>query len=162
MKIELKNIKHSEFASHETNCYEATIYIDGKKAGIVENDGRGGGDSVHPLELAVKIDEYAKTLPKMSIGTGSNAVEIEQNYETIFGDLLAEWLHAKDLKRALSRYVMFTRDDGRLYQSAGMKKDALAKYLSEPKLPEAIKSKEILNLMPFDKALQIYKQGATA
>jgi hypothetical protein len=162
MKIELKNIKHSEFASHETNCYEATIYIDGKKAGIVENDGRGGCDSVHPFELAVKIDEYAKTLPKMSIGTGSNAVEIEQNYETIFGDLLAEWLHAKDLKRALSRYVMFTRDDGRLYQSAGMKKDALAKYLSEPKLPEAIKSKEILNLMPFDKALQIYKQGATA
>jgi len=162
MKIELKNIKHSEFASHETNCYEATIYIDGKKAGIVENDGRGGCDHVTPWQLAQEIDAYAKTLPKMSIGTGSNAVEAEQNYETIFGDLLAEWLHAKDLKRALSRYVMFTRDDGRLYQSAGMKKDALAKYLSEPKLPEAIKSKEILNLMPFDKALQIYKQGATA
>lgn len=162
MKIELKNIKHSEFASQETNCYEATIYIDGKKAGIVDNDGRGGCDNVHPWELAVKIDEYAKTLPKMSLGTGSNAVEIEQNHETIFGDLLTEWLHAKDLKRALSRYVMFTRDDGRLYQSTGMKKDALAKYLSEPKLPEAIKSKEILNLMPFDKALKIYRQGATA
>ena len=162
MKIELKNIKPREFASQETNCYEATIYIDGKKAGIVDNDGRGGCDNVHPRELAVKIDEYAKTLPKMSIGTGSNAVEIEQNHETIFGDLLTEWLHAKDLKRALSRYVMFTRDDGRLYQSAGMKKDALAKYLSEPKLPEAIKSKEILNLMPFDKALKIYRQGATA
>jgi hypothetical protein len=162
MKIELKNIKHSEFASHETNCYEATIYIDGKKAGVVSNDGHGGCDHVTPWELAVEIDAYAKTLPKMSIGTGLNTIEAEQNHETIFADIVAEWLHAKDLKRALSRYVMFTRDDGRLYQSAGMKKDALAKYLSEPKLPEAIKSKEILNLMPFDKALQIYRQGATA
>ena len=27
MKIELKNINHSEFASHETFCYEANLYV---------------------------------------------------------------------------------------------------------------------------------------
>ena len=166
MKIELKNIKYSEFASHETSCYEATIYIDGKKAGIVENDGRGGCDHVTPWQLANDIDAYAKTLPKTVCSfndpdTGELA-EMEQTHETIFGDILTDWLHAKDLKRAMSRSVMFTREDGRLYQSVGMKKEALAKYLSEAKLPEAIKSKEILNLLPFDKALQIYKEGATA
>lgn len=42
MNIELKNIKYSQFASHETNCYQASIYVDGRKAGAVDNDGHGG------------------------------------------------------------------------------------------------------------------------
>jgi hypothetical protein len=166
MKIELKNIKYSEFASHETSCYEATIYIDGKKAGIVENDGRGGCDNVVPWQLAQEIDAYAKTLPSVVCKwidpeTGKPA-EMEQTHETIFGDILTDWLHAKDLKRAMSRCVMFTREDGRVYQATSMKKDALAQYLSEGKLKEALKAKEILNLLPFGKALEIYKQGAAA
>ena len=40
MKITLKNVKYSEFASQETYCFEATIYLDGKKAGQVRNDGQ--------------------------------------------------------------------------------------------------------------------------
>jgi hypothetical protein len=47
-----------------------------------------------------------------------------------------------------------------------MKKEALAKYLSESILcsqtARGDQAKEILNLLPFDKALQIYKEGATA
>jgi hypothetical protein len=166
MKIELKNIKYSEFASHETSCYEATIYIDGKKSGIVENDGRGGCDNVVPWQLAQEIDAYAKTLPPVvskwiDPDTGKPA-EMEQTHETIFGDIMTDWLHAKDLKRAMSRCVMFTREDGRVYQATSMKKDALAKYLSESKLKEALRAKEILNLLPFNMALEIYKQGAAA
>jgi len=57
MKIELKNIKHAEFASQETNCYEATIYINGKREGLVSNDGQGGCDNVTPWQLAREIDE---------------------------------------------------------------------------------------------------------
>ena len=166
MKIELKNIKYSEFASHETSCYEATIYIDGKKVGTVENGGYGGCDTVHPYHVVQQIDAYAKTLPPVVCkwidpDTGKPA-EMEQNHETIFGDILNNWLHAKDLKRAMSRCVMFTREDGKLYQATSMKKAALAKYLSESKLTEALRAKEILNLLPLNKALEIYKQGALA
>ena len=42
--LTLKNIKHAEFASQETHCFEATIYLNGKPAIKVENDGRGGAD----------------------------------------------------------------------------------------------------------------------
>lgn len=49
MEITLKNIKHSEFASHETHCFEATVYIDGKRAFGVENDGQGGPNNYFPL-----------------------------------------------------------------------------------------------------------------
>ena len=40
MKIELKNVKYSDFASHETHCFEASVYIDGKRAGIVSKAAR--------------------------------------------------------------------------------------------------------------------------
>ena len=39
MKLEMKSIKHSAFASQETYCYEGYVYIDGKKAIYVSNDG---------------------------------------------------------------------------------------------------------------------------
>ena len=47
MKIELKNIKHSEFASEETFCYEATLYVEGKPFAQVSNDGKGGADHLY-------------------------------------------------------------------------------------------------------------------
>jgi len=49
-KITLKNFKHAEFASHETNCFEATVYLDGKKFGNVENDGHGGCSFFWPID----------------------------------------------------------------------------------------------------------------
>ena len=165
MKIELKNIKHSEFASHETNCYQATIYIDGKKVGTVENDGHGGCDNVHPYQVAQQIDAYAKTLPKrvckfIDPDTGKPA-ELEQTYETIFCELVNDWLKAKDLKRMMSKRVLFLKDDGHIYQTRTMAADALKQYLNEPKLAELYKGKQVLNLLPFDQALNIYK-GASA
>jgi hypothetical protein len=43
MKIyTLKNVKVCEWASEETFCFEATLYIDGKSFGRVHNEGRGG------------------------------------------------------------------------------------------------------------------------
>jgi hypothetical protein len=165
MKIELKNIKYSEFASHETSCYEATIYIDGKKVGTVENGGYGGCDSVHPYEVAQQIDAYAKALPPLvskwiDPDTGKPA-EMEQTHETIFGNILSDWLHAKDLKRMMAKRVLFVKEDGLIYQSRTMAAPALKQYLNEPKLAELYKGKQVLNLLPFDHALNIYK-GATA
>ena len=44
MKIELKALKYSDFASQETHCFHANIYIDGKKAGWGFIFGRRGGN----------------------------------------------------------------------------------------------------------------------
>ena len=164
MKIELKNIKHSEFASQETHCFQATIYLDGKRVGTVENQGHGGCDFVHPHQVAQQIDDYAKTLPKtvcdfIDPETGKPA-EMEQSHETIFGEIVNNWLVAKDLKRAMSKRVLYLKDGG-VYQTKAMASDALRRYLSEPKLVTQYQDKTILNLLPFDQALTIYR-GATA
>ena len=57
MKVELKNLKHSEFASHETNCFEATIWLNGKRAFFAQNDGHGGADYYAPLENQERPDQ---------------------------------------------------------------------------------------------------------
>ena len=48
--LELKAIKHAEFASHETHCYEATVYFNKKTIGWVNNDGFGGSDTFNAKE----------------------------------------------------------------------------------------------------------------
>lgn len=40
--ISIKSVKILEHASEETTCYEAIVYVDNKKAGVVSNDGKGG------------------------------------------------------------------------------------------------------------------------
>ena len=63
MKIELKNLKYAEFASQETHCFEASLYVDGKRIGVVANDGQGGCNGYTPHTAWETINEYAKTLP---------------------------------------------------------------------------------------------------
>jgi hypothetical protein len=165
MKIELKNIKHSEFASQETNCYQATIYIDGKKVGTVENDGHGGCDFVYPYQVAQQIDAYAKTLPKTVCSfidpETDKPAEMEQTYETIFGDILTSWLMSKDLKRLMSKRIVFVKEDGNVYETKALKADQLKLNLAQSRLLEKLNAKTILNLLPFDQALTIYR-GASA
>ena len=66
MKLELKNIYYSERMSEETPCYQAIVYIDGKKAISVDNHGQGGCDNhgaIHPFtrkDIDKVIDYLAK------------------------------------------------------------------------------------------------------
>lgn len=169
MKIELKNVKHSEFASHETSCFEASVYIDGIRAGIVENDGQGGCNRYHPYELEIKINEYAKTLPPVATSMtdphdSSKPFTYDQDADCIIGDLLTEHLYAKDLKRALAKKIMYVKtDDGLIYETIGLSKLELQLYLAEAKLcnkiHEKLKAKTILNILPFTEALSIYRSG---
>ena len=164
MKVELKNIKYAAFASQETSCYEATIYIDGKKAGTVENNGHGGSDNVHPWELANKIDEYAKTLPFAACSfddprTGKPAM-MAQDHETIFGGLLTTWLHERDLKRAMSRRILFSRG-GKLLQTNAYSAAELKAQLGQTDLAAQLRAEVILNLLPFADASAIYRRGLT-
>ena len=164
MKIELKNIKYAAFASQETSCYEAAIYIDGKKVGTVENTGHGGSDNVHPWQLANQIDEYAKTLPFAACSfddprTGKPAM-MAQDHETIFGGLLTTWLHERDLKRAMSRRILFSRG-GKLLQTNAYSAAELKTQLGQTDLAAQLRAEVILNLLPFADASAIYRRGLT-
>lgn len=50
MKIEIRNLQVNNALSDETNCFSATVYIDGKPAFLTGNRGHGGCDDTHPVQ----------------------------------------------------------------------------------------------------------------
>lgn len=159
MKIELRNVKHAEFASQETNCFRATVYVDGEKAGEANNEGCGGPTSVRPRELEERLNAHGKTLPKKSFGEDLGGGEYEQDAETIINDLLCAWLLGRDLKRLLARKIVFTKlgEAGKIFEITG-NKEQTARRLADPNVAAKIAGVDrILNLMPFAEALEIYK-----
>ena len=162
MKIELKNIKYAEFASHETHCYTATVYIDGKKVATVENSGHGGSDMIDPWTVGERIDEYAKTLPHALLDNTTDPdtgkpYEVEHNFETIFGDLVNKYLLTRDLKRAMSKKLVFTKPGNPgIWTINAKSKTGVARALEAFANKPEWKGRTILNLLPIDEALKIW------
>ena len=48
-EITLKNLKIAEFNSKDSVCFEATVYVDGKRFCIANDDGWGGQTNYEPL-----------------------------------------------------------------------------------------------------------------
>jgi hypothetical protein len=153
MKIELKNIKHYESMSEETNCFQATIYIDGKRAGEASNRGYGDPINITPYELHKAINQYASTLPPLDY----EGMQIEQDAEIIIGNLLTDWLISQDLKKLMSGRVIFLKDL-KLRQSIKLDKAKLAELLTSNN--PLFQGGTILNNLPFAEAVKIYREFA--
>lgn len=163
MKIELKNIKYAAFASEETSCYQATLWVDGKKIGHVSNDGHGGCDNFHGdrMEYNFANDWCRSNLPAKIYTKEKDGFDgtQQQDLESVCGELLEDHLIAKDMAKAMvynalfhipGRQGLFTRKytnkakpDQSLYDSVlGAHDDAV-----------------ILNTLPREEALKIYKDS---
>lgn len=161
--ITLKNVKYAAFASEETHCFNATVYVDGKKAGTAENSGHGGPTDVHWTnnELKEKAEKWIATLPAITYTFGECGGSYLQTDETVIDDLVTEWLIARDMKRALSKRILFTKNgkDG-IFQSKSLPKQVKAEFMKPAKIAE-LKSKwgadKVLNLLPEAEALEIWK-----
>ncbi len=155
MKIDLKSIQHSVFASQETNCYTANLYVDGRKIGTVGNDGHGGCDYFHGDQAAyAAVDTWCRAnLPKW---TGFKADPIDTDLEHHCGTLFDDWLAARHLRSTLRTNVLFVKsDDGRLYQVRHRGKIEATISAVACQHPGA----NILNGQPFDAALALYRAG---
>lgn len=61
MKVTLKNIKENRTMSEETPCFSASLYLDGKLAGVVLNHGHGSCHSYTvPLATLDRLNDLAK------------------------------------------------------------------------------------------------------
>lgn len=167
-KFELRKISHNSRLSEETPAYAADLWVDGRLFAHVSNHGHGGCDMQHPAkgvthdELRALDAEIKATYPKTvsdDLVIEGKPFEMEQNLESICGDLLSEHLIAKDLQRLLKRTVAFVDPaDGRVknYKKAeGAQRAQLVTYTLRTK-PGAI----ILNNLPFDEALALYRKAA--
>ena len=156
MKLELKNIKHTEWASEETHCYQASLYVDGKPVAIVSNDGHGGADRYydHPkfkggksawCDKMQEVHEYFKSLP--NIPSEWCADGLPQKLEYWCAEQVDDWLSARELKSKLKKQFLF--------QFA----DKVGVFAHKTRPSRAHKA-TILNDLPFDEALSIWKETA--
>jgi len=165
-KIELKNISYYKQGSEETPCYNATVYVNGKKAIEVGNDGHGGmdrQDAWHEKGFDLKeINDWCiKTFGQKSFTYQSDDEEKECTYdfdlEQFCHDELYKWLDLKDLKKDMNKKYLFV-EDKKLYGYPRKNKDqdVTFKTFFYEKHPSA----KCLNFMSFDDALTLYKESA--
>ena len=156
LHVELRSVKYAAFASQETPCFSAAIFIDGKKAGTAENDGHGGQTLILPPACQEKLAEHAKAVLSEDNARFEPA-------ETLVDNLLHAWLVERDVKRALAKRVLFTKPGSSAVYELRLKSAvALASVLADAALPAKIKADKILNLLPLSEAVKLYKAGTCA
>lgn len=145
MKIVLKNVAYSARLSQETTAYAADVWVDGKKAGTVRNEGMGGPDVVWPHTLHQQIAAYAATLPRRESKYG----DYQPDVESVLGDAFDTWLASRDLKRALAKRYLVVKQDGKIYETCTK--------AARPFLDGVV---HVLNDLPFDEALALYRKAS--
>lgn len=156
-QIELRNIKHTAWASQETHCYQASLYVDGKLWGTVSNEGHGGPDDFAPAKGfsysdLISLNKRIKaTMPSIEFEGGSFAPDLE----LICGDLVNEWLRTREFNKAMRSKVLFTKPG-----SAGVWQVAVKKPMALWMVLDSLKAKHpdytYLADLPIDQAKAIY------
>ncbi len=111
MKIELKNIKHAAFASQETHCYSANLYVDGKKYAHVSNDGHGGADRVEWFVDANRAGQVKDWLYENGNHSEFNDGRImREDLEMRCCSLINEWIEDREAKKAMRKITYVAPD----------------------------------------------------
>ena len=155
MKIELKALKYSDFASQETHCFQANIYIDGKMRGTADNDGRGGMTTIRPWQLHNEIKLYTDKIPPKVYTYGDQSMTLEASPDSYIDELVTLALHEKDLKRAMKTRILFTRGN-QVFETQKFDAAKLSAAVNHPQVCEKLDADKILNLLPIAEALEIY------
>jgi hypothetical protein len=141
MKIELKNFKHSEWNSEETNCFRADLFLNGKKVGYCNNEGHGGPTSYcgieHHWSQSIKdMEEYCKTLPPIVYTKEKEGHDftINMTLEHYIDDLVMEILDKKVQKKKekeMLKYIVFSKSRWG-YQTISWKGHTIESMLQSP------------------------------
>jgi len=170
VKLEVKNISHYARGSEETPCYNATVYINGKKAVEVSNDGHGGSDRQHTYsECDFRLQDIDKwCVEKFGQETweyGGKTYSTDLDLEHYCHQELYNWLDAKLLKKELKKkYLCIEKEKDEKFIVSFKRNstdkghdDAFVRHL-ERKYPHMVD--KCLNFLPFDQALEIFKEYA--
>ena len=161
MKLELKNIKHANWASEETQCYDAVLYVDGSPFLMVSNEGRGGSDR-DDQDPRFKGDftskygalrEYCREAYKFK---GFRDTWINGSIEFACHTLLEEHLEAKFYKKVLKQ-VCFVDDNGDLLSFPKRVKPSPTIYKEIREQRDDLKNVTFLNELSFVDAVSKIK-----
>jgi hypothetical protein len=165
--------------SEETYCFEGNLYVDNKKIGRVSNRGTGG---CHDYDFSWKkeqeLDQWCKdNLPKWKMfeqpyleghpkfdPNGKHEL-MDTSLEFHISALVTEYLENQELKKLLRRSVIVVDDtcsNGEFYEwkfskyKGKAKQEVIGGVKNHVENKDQYKNPIVLNLLPFDKALQIF------
>jgi len=153
MKIELKNIKISQFASEETICFQATVYINGVKRGTVNNQGYGGPNNYSDRSLYAELKAYGLTLPKVH----HYGMNLEISPDLLINEVLTDYQNRKDLIRLLKSRCLFIKNGKLMEYRKAKTPNELAYHIGLA----YNNGHAVLNEMTFEEAFKVY-MDATA
>lgn len=152
MKISVKNVKIAEFASEETLCFQATVYIDGKSAFSARNDGNGGCNLYDGDQAAVRAAELWSSKQPGAFGMDGFG-----DLDTQVGDAIDIFIAGREMKKLL-KGIAYT-DSGEIYtwKPPGKGRDRVLWEISvRAKIAKENPDAKILNDIPFEEAVGIY------
>lgn len=175
VQITLKNVKYAAFASEETPCFEATVYVDGKRFCKVRNDGHGGCDDYYPLKpfpgLQNEIYDRIKGIDAellAEFGThrpdwvpeDSDFTHPVKTFESEVYRALDDHLILKDIRRALRSKVAFFEGEFtgnyRFYATSRTRPEKGAREVIARKYPTAT----ILNDLSEEELVKLWRDAA--
>lgn len=122
MEIILKNIYTGERQSRDMTVFQATLYIDGYRVGVITNDGQGGATMYRPLDdkgiaLIRQAEVWCRTLPPMVLPdrmSDGKPVTIPMELELYLDNIITEWLKRRDIEafrrkaeKKMTRSILF-------------------------------------------------------
>ena len=165
-KLEVKNISYYARGSEETPCYNATVYINGKKAVEVSNDGHGGSDRQHTypesgFNLKLINEWCVEKFGQETWEYGGKTYHTDLDLEHYCHQELYNWLDAKLLKKELKKkYLCIEKEKDEEFIVAWKRKgdhmDDYFKNFLKTDYPHMVE--KCLNFMPFDQALKLFKE----
>ena len=153
MKIEIKNVKRSAFASQETHCFEAVVYVDGKRSFKAFNDGRGGANDYRPLDnskqTSIDIDRQVR-----AINAELTKKSRWNDLDFVIGELVDKFTATKELKKVLKKVALV--EDGKFYSLNQPGKRIVEDLEFQKRCKSSYPDAVFLNLLPFDDALELF------
>ncbi len=138
----LKNLKVCEWASEETTCFTATLYVDGKRVGECSNDGHGGADrygfNEKPFaEIATEwlYQDHIEAAHKYGWSVLDRS-DFTPNFEVLICELVQKSLLVKDCKAWKAKLV-------KKYPAA----ESISVYLDGDKMFASFSAEETLQIL---------------
>ena len=128
-RITLKNLKHAQFASLETHCFNATIYLDGERAFKASNEGSGGPNEYFPYHGQHEHDfnDHYRFVSDAAVDwVKENDLDFYErvkdddddwaSLDFVITHVINEHLLLKHMRDVMKRKVVFfDRDDSKVY-----------------------------------------------
>lgn len=162
MKITVKNLKVAAFASEETLCFNATVYVDGKPAFAAANQGHGGCNNYWPLKggnnsMEKAVMKWAEAQPKIvtDMKMGGAPFEYQPGIDHYVDAAITRYQYEQDAKKALKKVTVIQGGVLFTYKAPAAKLEQIRDHITKEDANSIF-----LNDLPFDQAVDMFVQHA--